>query len=366
MSRHSPRLECRVREAREASRMSQQALAAAVGISRQALSALESGRSIPGTDVALELSRVLGRPVDRLFTSPPAPRLMIATACGDVTRGARVLLAKGSRGWLARPLESKSAESLQPADAVVTRQLDARQVEVELLREPAAAAERLVVMGCAPALGLLSSRLASSAQPVDLAWVNGTSTAALEALEAREVQLAGIHLRDARTGRFNLPAVERRFARKKMMVVTFAAWEQGLVVAPGNPLKLRAVSDLARVRVRLVGREPGAGATKLLAQLAPKLQLEPVMIARGHLEVAQAVAQGAADVGIAIGGAALAYGLDFVPLVAERFDLVFHQPLSADRRIERLIDELSSPSFRRELDALGGYDAQHSGEVLEL
>lgn len=347
--------------------MSQQALAAAVGISRQALSALESGRSIPGTDVALELSRVLGRPVERLFTAPPAPRLLIATACGAaVARGTRVLLSKTSRGWLARALESKSPESLQPADAVVTRSLDTRQVEVELLREPSAAAERLVVMGCAPALGLLSSRLASSAQPVDLAWVNGTSTEALEALEQREVQLAGIHLRDARTGRFNLPAVERRFARKKMMVVTFAAWEQGLVVARGNPLKLRSPSDLGRGRMRLVGREAGAGATKLLAQLAPKLQLEPVMIARGHLEVAQAVAQGAADVGIAIGGAALAYGLDFVPLVAERFDLVFHQPLAADKRIERLIDELSSPTFRRELDALGGYDAQHSGEVLEL
>ena len=221
-------------------------------------------------------------------------------------------------------------------------------------------------MGCAPALGLLASRLAATARPVDLAWVNGTSTAALDALEAREVHLAGIHLRDARTGRFNLPAVERRFARRKMMLVNFAAWQQGLVVAKGNPLKLCTIADLGRPKLRLAGREPGAGATKLLAQLSKGNPPTAAMVLHGHLEVAQAVASGSADAGIAIGGAALAWGLDFVPLVAERFDLVFHQQLAADPRIERVIDELSSPSFRRELDSLGGYDSQQSGQVLEL
>jgi molybdate-binding protein len=279
----------------------------------------------------------------------------------------RVLLSQVNGDWVARPLGERSAEATQSADGLVIGASDQR-VEVELLVAAAAARERLVVMGCAPALGVLASRLAVQPRRVPLAWVHGTSAQALDALERGDVHLAGIHLRDARSGRFNLPQVQRRFGARKMLLVTFASWEQGLVVAPGNPLRLRRVEDLLRPRVRVVQREPGSGASKLLEQLlaragAPALR-PPTLVARGHLEVAQAVAHGAADAGIAIESVALAWGLDFVPLSSERFDLVFPEALASDERLERLVDELGSSAFRRELESLGGYQAQESGQVL--
>jgi molybdate-binding protein len=88
---------------------------------------------------------------------------------------------------------------------------------------------------------------------------------------------------------------------------------------------------------------------------------EPAVIARGHLEVAEAIAEGRADTGVAIRSAALAWGLDFVPLASERFDLVVPRALSKDVRVERLVDALGSRAFRRELDEVGGYEATQSG-----
>ncbi len=364
-----PALVSKVRAVRQAVGMSQGRLASLVGISRQALSALEAGRAVPRTDVALRLARALGCQVEGLFVQPEAqPRLVARSAhtCAPEPNQ-RVLLSSHRGGWVARPLDGRGSEGMQAADGVVT-QVTGSKVEVELVGDLEAAAQRLVVMGCAPALGLLTARLALSPRRVAMTWLHGSSGQALDALDRGEVHLAGIHLRDARSGRFNLPLVQRRFAQRPMLVVNFASWEQGLVVAKGNPLQFRTVEDVLRPRVRLVQREPGAGATKLLEQLlkasGPSLSRPPPLVARGHLEVAQAVAMGAADVGVAIESVALAWGLDFIPLSAERFDLVFPKALATDVRVERLIDELGSSSFRRELDSLGGYQTAESGHVL--
>jgi putative molybdopterin biosynthesis protein len=358
---------CKVREVRIAAGISQQALAERVGISRQALSALEAGRAIPGTDVALKVARALGCQVEALFAESEGPaNVEAAWAHGVHGRvNERVVLAEGDHGWVARPADAGRTQGVQAADGVVTRQRGA-VVEIELFGAVQAAREGLVVMGCAPALGLLAARLGAVPRRVPMRWIYGTSGDALDALERGEVHMAGIHLRDEETGRYNLPHVERRFARKAMAIVNFASWEQGLVVAKGNPLALRTVQDVVRPRVRLVQREPGAGANKLLEQLlGPKrAPRRPALVARGHLEVAQAVAHGAADVGIAIGSVALAWGLDFIPLSAERFDLVFSEAMAADERVARLIDELGSGSFRRELESLGGYLTAESGHVV--
>lgn len=369
MAGRAPEVTCRVREVRLRAGLSQQALAAQVGLSRQALSALEAGRAIPGTDVALRLARALGCQVETLFAAEPvAHRLSARPVRGsNPPLQARVLLSDIGGQWVARTLQERGPEPTQAADGVVTR-ARAGRLEVELLGEQRAAAERLVVMGCAPALGLLSARLTKGPARVAMAWVHGSSGEALDALDHGEVHLAGIHLRDGRSGRFNVPQVQRRFAGRKMLIVNFASWEQGLVVAKGNPLKVRRVEDLLRPRIRVVRREAGAGATKLLEQSlaqagAASLRLTS-LVARGHLEVAQAVAQGVADAGIAIRAVALAWDLDFIPLSAERFDLVFPQSLVGDERVERLIDELGSSSFRRELDSIGGYETRESGQVL--
>ena len=365
-----------LREFRLARRLSQLELAKRVGISRQAFCSIEAGTSVPGTDVALRLSQALGVRVDSLFQLQEATRELEATLAttADVLpsgESSRVVLAEVDGRWVAHPIASTDRDSLaRAADGLASgpRRKGNRAVRVEALGDFEAARHRLVVMGCAPALGLLAARLGGEPAGVRLSWIQGPSAAALRALGRGEVHVAGIHLLDEASGEYNVPFVRRQFPDRRMLLVNLASWEQGMVVAPGNPLKIRAAADLLRPKVRFVAREPGAGAHKLLerALRSQSARLSDMKgqarTASGHMEVAEAIALGAADAGIAIRGAALAYGLDFIPLAQERFDLVIPRDLATDPRIERLVDTLGSRTFRRELDSVGGYLTSTSGQ----
>jgi molybdate-binding protein len=232
-------------------------------------------------------------------------------------------------------------------------------------------------MGCALGLGLLADRLNSRPGPGRFLWLSRSSMDALGALAAQQTHLAGVHLVDPRTGEANVADVRRLTGPSAagggaLVLITLARWEAGLVTAPQNGKGIRSAADLGRRGLRLVVREPGSGARRLLeaelrrAGLPRELASMAPLQATGHLEVAQAVAMGAADAGIATRDAALALGLRFVPLAEERFDLVLSLEALADARLARLFDVLSSGAFQRELACLG-YDVRSSGaRVTEL
>ena len=281
----------------------------------------------------------------------------------------RVALAHVAGRWVAHPLDGLSAG--RAADAVVLRP-GARRVELELLRTPADAAESIVLMGCAPALGLLADRLNGRRGPGRFLWLPRSSTQALQALASNYAHVAGVHLVDEDTGEANVPDVRRHARRGAFVVITLARWEAGLLTAPHNPKRIRAAAQLGRKGLRLVSREPGSGARRLLerelrrAGLPLRLLQQAQVQATGHLEVAQAVAHGACDVGVATRDAALAFGLEFIPLAEERYDLALSADQLADPRLARLLDMLSTAAFRRDLTSLG-YDPQACGQrVAEL
>ena len=366
-----------LRQLRLARDLSQLELAKMVGISRQSLCGLESGRVVPGTDVALRLAQVLNCRLESVFylNAPLAPleATMAAGPAMPESASQRVSLADINGRWVAHPIDPRRSQSFsQAADGLVRvsprRVRRARTVQVEPLGDLEFARRRLVVMGCAPALGMLAARLGREPAGIQISWVQGSSMAALRALERSEVHVAGLHLCDEATREFNIPFVRRALPGRGMLFVNFASWEQGIVVAAGNPFRIRSAEDLANPKIRLVQREPGAGAHKLLEQAlrAKRMPASAVRgsggVALGHMEVAQAIAMGVADAGIAIRGAALAFGLGFIPLAVERFDLVIPRALATDARVERLVDTLGSTTFRRELDIMGGYMTHESGQ----
>ncbi len=346
----------RLRELRAERAMAQVTLADAVGLSRQALHALESGKSVPGVDVALRLAAVLGVTVEKLFSSAAAEARVVARLAGPAAPGAgarrRVALARVNEAWVAHPLTGRDTRA---ADGLFS------DGAVEPLSSLARAQRRLLVMGCAPALGLLAARLGDD---VPLTWLPGGSRAALEALARGDVHIAGIHhgSDDQRAG-----LVRSVLPKTPALRVTLADWELGLVVARGNPKRLRATRDLAKPGVRVVLREAGSGARTFLEdalkrERVPWSRVKTVTpLASGHLEVAERVALGAADTGITIGAAAVAFDLDFIPLIEERFELVIPRSLVRDERVERLVDVLASAPFRRELAQLGGYFTAPTG-----
>src|SRR5436190_1200524 len=149
-------------------------------------------------------------------------------------------------------------------------------------------------------------------------------------------------------------------------VVGFASWREGLVVRPGT--SVRGLDDIARQGLRLVNREPGAQARALLDRERRRLRLDPAELpgyetrASGHLQVAAAIVGGLADAGVSSEPAALAYGLDFIPLAQERFDLLLSAKYAASREVQGLLKVLTSPWLLAQLASLPGYDAARCGE----
>jgi putative molybdopterin biosynthesis protein len=191
---------------------------------------------------------------------------------------------------------------------------------------------------------------------------------ALRAWASGRTHIAGVHFPDAEPQNA-ARVVARHLPTDRGTLHAFAKWEAGLVVAPGNPRRIRDVTALVRGNVRCALREEGAGARVQLVRLLRErgLELSPILprsvAATSHWGVAQAVQLGAADAGFAIRAVALAFGLDFVPLVEERFDLALTDDLAGDARTERMFDVLASRAFRRELTELG-YDAANAGQKL--
>jgi molybdate-binding protein len=217
-------------------------------------------------------------------------------------------------------------------------------------------------------MSLLAQHLARF-DGVDLVVAPSSSRQALEWLKQGCVHVAGSHLRDS-SGEYNLSAIHRVFPQGAVKVVTFAIWEQGLVLQSGNPKKIRRVEDLARKDVRIVNRERGAGSRDLLDQQLRKAGISPDVIigydriAHGHLPAALAVSLNEADCCIATRSAARAFGLSFIPLSTERYDLAIRRQHAGLPAVQALLDTLNRAAIRRKLEALAGYDTSHTGEIL--
>jgi putative molybdopterin biosynthesis protein len=153
---------------------------------------------------------------------------------------------------------------------------------------------------------------------------------------------------------------------RDVVVVRLVHREQGLIVAPGNPLGLEGVADLAR-GPRYVNRQRGAGTRVLLDHLLERNGIEPDQVEgyareeHTHLAVAAAVAAGRADCGLGVLAAARAFGLGFVPVAREPYDLVFTAETHDEPVLRPLLDLLGDDRFRAEVEALGGYSAEEMG-----
>lgn len=201
-----------------------------------------------------------------------------------------------------------------------------------------------------------------------LAMLLEGSTSGLKRFAQAEAIAVGLHLRDA-DGGYNQEAVRSLAGVHDLLVVEWAEREQGLVVARGNPLRLRALRDVVRKRGRMVGRQPGAGGQILLAELLAGEGLEPAELrlrerpALTDADVAAAVADGDADCGLAIGAVARRFGLGFVPLHRERFDLACRRRDYFEPALQKLFAFARTPAFAETAAQLGHYWIEGAGTV---
>jgi molybdate-binding protein/DNA-binding transcriptional regulator YhcF (GntR family) len=193
------------------------------------------------------------------------------------------------------------------------------------------------------------------------------SLGGLIAVARGEADLAGSHLWDEATGAYNVPFVQRVLPNRKVMLLNLVQRLHGLIVPVGNPQGLRAVADLAQPRVRFINRQPGSGTRVWLdvqlksAGVAPERIVGYDQEESTHMGVARAVAEGPATAGLGISAAANAYGLDFLPLGQERYDLVVPWEIWDAPRLQALRAMVVSPRFTHAVVALGGYDVSETG-----
>jgi molybdate-binding protein/DNA-binding XRE family transcriptional regulator len=354
-------------------------LAARIGVTRQTVYSMEAGSYVPNTLVALKMAQALGVKVEDLFqledSAPPAQyatNVEILPGEQDAQPGQPVQLCRVGKRLMAACPEAVTW-NLPPADAVLVDAGHSAKAKgkatVQLLHDGKELDKRLMVAGCDPGIPVLSRHMQRAG--IELVVVSRNSSQSLDLLKQGLVHVAGTHLRDEATGESNLPEVRRRFANHTVAVIGFALWEEGIVVGRGNPKSVRTMADFARKGIAIVNREPGAGCRMMLDSGLKRLGIAAKavggynQIAPGHLQAAWHVLTGKADCCIATKAAARVFGLDFIPLLSERYDLAIRKADLNLPGVQALLDTLGRAAFRREMEGLGGYDTHAAGDRLE-
>lgn len=302
-------------------------------------------RKIPSRLGLDEFVRVtLGRVGDRVVASP------LGRGAGVITTMVR------ADGFLRIPSLSEGVNA-------------GEEVEVELLRPVSEIASTIVFSGSHDlSIGVLEDCLKQRDPARKISASSIGSLGGLMALQRGEAHVVGTHLLDPATGTYNLPDLRRLLGKRPdVLVVNLVEREQGLIVAKRNPKKIRGLRDLVRHDVRFVNRQPGAGTRVLLDYKLGKLRLRPERV-NGyereeftHMAVAVTVASGLADCGLGVRSAAVALGLDFVPVEREDYDLVLRRDFADSAAGRALLDVVRSKEFARAVARLGGYDTRRTG-----
>ncbi len=198
------------------------------------------------------------------------------------------------------------------------------------------------------------------------------SMAGLIALVQRESDIAGAHLMDQESKEFNIPYIKRIMPGETVILVNLVQRIQGLMIAPGNPKHITGIGDLRLPDITFINRQRGSGTRILLDSQLNSLGILPYEV-KGyereettHVAIANAVAQGEADVGLGAESAAISADLDFIPLMKERYDLIILQETLMRNQVKKVITVVQDKSFKKLLSSLTGYDLSETGNTTTI
>ena len=341
------------------------------------------GYPVSGILVIEELLRPL---VDRWFHRSPAPRPAVtATLTRPVVSGlkyeefVRVRMGYVGDRLMASPLNRGAGvvTSFMKADGIL-RIPQGREgyeagteVEIRLLSPLEKLKNTLVVIGSHdPLLDEVGNLLHMTDPSLYMSSSHVGSMGGIMAVRRGEAHAAGCHLLDTETGRYNVSFLRKYFPRGGVKLIRCVGRNQGLMVAAGNPRGICAFADIARPGLRYVNRQKGSGTRILADYLCRENGLVPESIygydreELTHTSVAAQIAGGSADAGMGIYSAAKLYGLDFLPICIEEYDLLIPDDAYDTPLIRRLLDVLKSDAFRTKLMDMGGYTLDRPGEII--
>lgn len=339
---------------RSAREWSQAELAKRAGISRAAVSAIESGRLTPSVTAALSLARVLECTVEELFGGGPAPLT-------NEPVWAWQPWMEPCRYWEA---EVRGRRLLYPAEAISLNPFSHDGLWRDGFCHDArtdAAETTLTVTTCDPAAGLLAGEYARESGFRMLVFPRGGG-AGLDLVRKRLIHVAALHRSTMENPDRNAASVGTELGGRGMLL-RVARWETG--VAHGATDRTRSVTALSRRVRQWAAREPGSAARECLDDL---LGGKPPAgrVVESHTGVTEAVRAGWAEAGVCVKVSAMEARLNFLPLQTETLDFCFHASLENDPRIQALIRVLRGRRYRQMLAELPGYDARLTGELVSV
>ena len=312
---------------------------------RQVTSAILS-KSLPSRAGIEEFRRVVaGRVGENVVASP------IKKGAGSITTITK------ANGILRIPLESEGLT-------------EGSEVEIELLRPWHSLEKTLICIGSHDlCLDLVADFLKRSSPAIEMASTHVGSLGGIHAVAHKRCHLAGTHLLDTDDGSYNVSYV-KRYVKCPALLINLVHRQQGLMVKKGNPKGIKGFEDLVREDVTFVNRQKGSG-TRVLLDYELSRQMVPSDQIKGyedeeytHMAVAVSVLSGKADVGLGILSAARALGLDFIPVVEERYDLLILKEHMEYPPVRMLFDCISSHEFKQAVANFGGYDTRDTGRVM--
>ena len=361
---------CHVKAYRQAKGWSQSQLAELVGVKRQAIYDVESGRYLPNTAVALQMAKVLGTSVEKLFseeiTGESLPIKIMSKSGPD---NPRLLVARLRGQLIGVPLSGKIVlnSGLPAADALLENQKNTAR----LFCPGELPDHTIFLFGCDPALSILGAHVARKTPPARIHCCFASSYASLQALSGGMAHVAGVHLHNTEEAESNVLFARRIMGDISGKIIGFTNMDEGLMVASKNPKHIQAIADLARKDVNMVNREPGAALRMFLDDRLKNAGIS-VSDVNGydrlvftHNEGAQMVAAGLADAALGLHVVADLFNLDFVPLINVRCDLVIPEDIMAHSTVQVMLDVLQSRALREEIAAIPGYETSASGDVID-
>jgi len=317
--------------------------------------------------------------------SPPVPRLEATLARPlssklGVEEFIRVKLGQVGDVMMATPggRGAGAVMSLVQADGFLTIPANSEglgageKVQIELLRTGHEIQNTLVFIGSHDNILDVLANLLHRLRPVcRLSSAHVGSMGGIMAIMRGEAHLAGTHLLDEETGEYNVAFIRKYLPGMKLQLINLTYREQGLLVPRGNPLGIKDFADLARHDVRFINRQRGAGTRLLTDMHLKRLGITPRQVngyereEYTHMNVASAIASNSADTGLAIRAAAVALGLDFIPVAEERYDLILPGVFLQDPKVIALLQTIrENEEFRRTVATLGGYDLRDCGTIM--
>jgi len=363
------RVVCNLKSARKARGLSQSELAGRVGVKRQAIYDMESGRYLPNTALALHIARELGCRVEDLFVLEESEEEQPVTLVEKAgAANPRVAVASVRERLVAYPLDGKwlLSDGFHSADGLLL----ADGCNVRLFHGRRALEKKIFLFGCDPAFAILSAHASRWMADAFVQCRFASSYLALARLSAGHAHIAGTHMHNRESVESNVVLAKTALAGTGAMVVAFSIFEEGLMVAAGNPLDIRDVGDLARKRIRFVNREPGAALRSLLDERLMQVGLTGEAVdgydrqGSSHNQCAQMVALDMADAALGLRAVAAAHGLGFVPIESVRCDLVIPHDFLDLPAVKILLEVMQTRALREELSALPGYGSSCTGKVI--